>query len=261
MRKHVEISFQRTIQISLLGTSLFFTCLGAVAADDPLLVRYAKQGWLELKAKNYPEAEKFFQAALMRALNFSHNDQLLSQSYDHLADLQYLQGNYVEAEPYYRKAIASLESYLPNKQYQSVMKETLKAKQELVHQMADLADCLRAEAKYPEVETIYRNALKIDVGASSKAVIEKASIESDLGDVLSLQGKYAEAEEQYKTALPVFEKAHNQALTLDLLQDYEALLLINNRIDEADAMENRIKTIRATADAEQPSPERRNARD
>ncbi len=218
-------------------------CSSAVlAADDSLWQRYNDEGKKALKDKDFPLAETNFQAALHRAEQFGNDEKAKAISYDHVADAKYLGGHYADAEPYYKKSIDCLQKCL-EQSGQSTEEEKHKLKKMLYHQMSDLADCYRAEAKYADAEAIYRQVLAIDFGSDSEAQVKKATIQSQLGDILSLQGKYDEAERFYKTALPVFEKAGNEKLVLDLLEDYDALLRMTDRRAEADAMEDRIKNI------------------
>ncbi len=226
--------------------SLLIVTQAAAVADgqDALWQRYTISGKEACNRNDFAEAESCFQAALMRSEKFGKDDRDRATSYDNVAEAKYKSGHYADAEPYYKKSIASLQRCIARMAVTHVSAtEQLKLKRELIDEMSELADCFRAETKYSDAEQIYRQALSTDNGNDIDADLQKAKVKSQLGDVLSLQGKYAESERLYKEALPVFEKAHNDRMTLDLLEDYDALLRITNRSQEADSMEDRIKSI------------------
>ena len=232
------------IRVGFLAASMACSLAPPAFTQDAIWQRCTTSGLEAEKHNDFPQAESCFQAALHRAEKFNCDDKCRATSYDNVADIKYKSGHYADAEPFYKKSIANLEKCVTRDALTHVSQaEQLKLKRELIDEMSEMADCYRAETKYFEAEQIYKQALTVENGADLEAEVQKASIKSDLGDVLSLQGKYDEAEKLYKEALPVFEKAHNDRLSLDLLEDYDALLRMTKRTKEADAMEDRIKSI------------------
>ncbi len=61
---------------------------------------------------DYAEAEKLFLAALKEAEKFGNQDPRLATSLNNLAELYRAQGNYEQAEPLYRRALAIDEKAL-----------------------------------------------------------------------------------------------------------------------------------------------------
>jgi tetratricopeptide (TPR) repeat protein len=234
----------KMLRVSFLLAIFAAHCCPSALAQDALWERYTQAGTEAAKRNDFPLAESSFQAALHRAEKFNTDDKVRATSYDNVADTKYKAGHFADAEPYYKKSIACLQRCVTR---DALMRpgqdEQLKLKRELINELSDLADCYRAETKYFEAEQTYRQAVATTNGTDQDAQVQKAIVKSRLGDVLSLQNKFDEAEKLYKESLPVFEKAHNDRLTLDLLEDYDALLRMTKRSKEADAMEDRIKTI------------------
>jgi tetratricopeptide (TPR) repeat protein len=240
-------SMPKILRVSLLLTIFSAHSCLSVFAQDALWERYTATGVEATKHNDFALAESSFQAALHRAEKFNTDDKVRATSYDNVADTKYKAGHYADAEPYYKKSIACLQRCVTRDAAMRVAQdEQLKMRRELINEMDEMADCYRAETKYFEAEQIYRQALATENGADLDAEVQKANVKSRLGDVLSLQNKFDEAEKLYKESLPVFEKAHNDRLILDLLEDYDALLRMTKRAKEADAMEDRIKTIHPT---------------
>ncbi len=61
---------------------------------------------------DYPEAERQFEPALKTAEGFGPQDPRLARSLNNLALLYYAQGDYAEAEPLYKRALAISEKAL-----------------------------------------------------------------------------------------------------------------------------------------------------
>jgi tetratricopeptide (TPR) repeat protein len=234
----------RILRVSFLLALIASHYCPSAFAQDALWERYTQGGIEAAKHNDFALAESNFQAALHRAEKFNTDDKIRATSYDNVADTKYKAGHYADAEPYYKKSIACLQRCVTRDALmKAAQQEQLKLKRELISEMSDLADCYRAETKYVDAEQIYRQAVAITSGKDLDAEVQKAIVKSRLGDVLSLQNRFDEAEKLYKECLQVFEKAHNDRLTLNLLENYDALLRITKRSKEADAMEDRIKTI------------------
>jgi len=217
----------------------------AALADDYLWTRYTTEGRNLVKQHKYGLADKCFRAALTRAKQLDPKDGVIRDTYHDLAMLRYDQGRYQEAEPFFKNGIASYESYVKQLgKDANAKKQCLVALREQVKEMSTLADCYRAEGKYKLADVLYRSAMKDMEQWGQQDTVLYASMLSELADVLSMQKKYTEAEALYKQCQPILEHHNALEYLVDLYQDYDALLRVTNRNDEAEAMEKKIEKAR-----------------
>ena len=120
----------------------------AVTQDTPW-DKYMKAGIAAYQQGQYARAQKQFAAALERAEKFGEQDPRLGISLLGLGNVYTEQGNYSQAEPLYRRALAILEKALgpehPN----------------VAASLNNLAELFRDQGKYVEAEPLYRRALAI----------------------------------------------------------------------------------------------------
>jgi tetratricopeptide (TPR) repeat protein len=216
-----------------------------VYAADVLWQRYTDQGREAKKEGSLADAEKYFRAALERALELHATGAVLRESYQNLADTKYLHGHYEDAVPLFKHAIESYGEELKRMPSSTNDQNRRDLCEQMVKEQMSLADCYRAEGKYKLGEALYRAAFKTLDDSHDDNKLARAHIQSELGDCLSVEARYAEAEAMYKEALPVLEKYNATDILVDLLQDYDALMRATNRGAEAEKLEAKLAAIRA----------------
>ena len=126
---------------------------------------------------------------------FGADDARFAVSLIRVAQIYYVQDNYAEAEPFYKRALSILEKALgPDNPGVATA-------------LGSLALCYQHQGSYAEAEPLLERALGIDEKALGP---EDAGLATDLNNLASLyddQGKYADAEPFYKRALSILEKA------------------------------------------------------
>ena len=149
----------------------------------------------------------------------------------------YNAGQYVEAEPPYKRALDIHEKAL-GKDHPSTATS-----------LNNLALLYDSQGKYAEAEPLYKRALDIHEKALGKDHPSTARSLNNLAVLYDSQGKYAEAEPLYKRALVIFEAAlgPEDPNVATLLENYADLLRKMNREEEAAKLEARAKKIRAKA--------------
>ena len=130
---------------------------------------------------NYPEAEKHLVAAVKEAEGFGPQDPRLATSLNNLALLYYRQGEYIEAEPLYLRALAIDEKALGSDH------------PALAIDLNNLAELYRAQSKFGEAEPLYLRALVIAEMALGPDHTLVATILRNLERLYYAEGKYVDA--------------------------------------------------------------------
>lgn len=220
-------------------TSIIWFALAAQASSpqDKIWQRYMDSAQIELKAGKNASAQKNLRAALSRA---KKEPSLEIRTALELASLEFNDGHFKVAEPTLKTALNDIRRLEKSKA--STEHNDL---DESFHRASEmLADCYRADGQYKLAEQTYRSILKESSVDTQKCRIASAVAKSELADVLSIQRHYGEAEPLYKEAMTVFEQYSSNDHLLDLLQDYEALLNVTNRLPEAQKLQTRIEAMR-----------------
>ena len=151
-------------------------------------------------------------------------------------------GNFTEAEPLYKRALATNEEALgPNHPG-------------VATNLNNLAGLYKNQGKYAEAEPLYKRALAIREKVLGPSHPSVATSLNNLAALYTSQGKYAEAEPLYKRALAIREKAlgpeHPDLAAV--IENYAFLLRKMNRDKEAAELEARAKAIRAKHQEKNP---------
>lgn len=184
-------------------------------------------GESEFKKGNYKAAEENFKEALEICRSFGPDylkDQRTVRALNNLAELYRSQGRYKEAEPYYEKTIANINSCFNEN----------RPERALVHN--NYAACLREMGRYKEADQQYSIAIsswenKIkqpDSPILARMLCGLAKLRAD-------QGNYAEAEKLYQKALAIGEKAagKNDVANADILANTGGLYRDMKQYDKA----------------------------
>jgi tetratricopeptide (TPR) repeat protein len=188
-------------------------------------------------------------------------------------------GQYVKAEPLYKRALEIREKALGKDHLETATSlnnlaslyesQGKYAEAEPLHKRAleirekalgkdhsltaaslnNLALLYDSQGRYAEAEPLLKRALEIKEKALGKDHPSTATSLNNLASLYYSQGKYAEAEPLYKRTLAIFEAAlgpeHPNVATV--MENYAVLLRKMNREDEAARLEARAKEIRAKA--------------
>ena len=171
-------------------------CLASFAvAQDTAWEKLNAVGMKALQEGRYAEAEQHWTAALKEAEKFGGQDPRLATSLNNLAELYRVQGQYAEAEPLYRRALAIWEKALGPEH------------PDVAAGLNNLAELYRAQGQYAEAEPLFQRALAIWEKAHGPEHPDVAQSRNNLAALYGAQGRYAEAEPLYKRALAIWEKA------------------------------------------------------
>ncbi|MFN8628541.1 MAG: tetratricopeptide repeat protein [Candidatus Binatia bacterium] len=157
-----------------------------------------------------------------------------------LAILRRQQGNLAEAENLYRQALAIRE------------RRQGPAHPDVAIILNNLAAVYAAEGKYDAAQPLLERSVEIRQTALGEDHVRTAESLNNLALLYAAQGKPAAAEQLYRRAITVLEKqsatpsAATQGELDRVLENYAALLWDTGRDREAEAMEARVRLLRAT---------------
>lgn len=177
----------------------------------------------------YREAADEFRNALIFATNSKDSATALNNS----AVALQLGGNYLAAEPLYRRALTIVEKQLglehPN----------------VAASLNNLASLLHAQGKYSEAEPLFRHALAIGEKQLGPEHPDVATNLNNLASLLQAQGKYIEAEPLYRRALKINEKqlGPEHPSVAQSLNNLASLLRAQGRYSEAELLFHRALAI------------------
>ncbi|HEY9787260.1 MAG TPA: tetratricopeptide repeat protein [Candidatus Obscuribacterales bacterium] len=197
------------------------------------------------------QEENKLRSELAQAKKFGVTDRRYRTALGHLAKLNYERGDFKDAVPLYKEAVADSKRALDDLKRKKAAKEEIAVEtREYAEDLSDLADCYRGEERYGEAADAYKQALKLLDSIGTEDTLQRAAIESELADVYTSMNKYAEAEALYKTVLDRLERKQNakepdakrlDAILVDTLQDYAILLNATKRTKEAEAILNEVR--------------------
>jgi tetratricopeptide (TPR) repeat protein len=168
----------------------------AASAESQIRVweTYLESGVKARSEGRYSEAEQLLKEAIQEADKFGSESARYASSINELAELYRIRGQYAEAEPLFRKALA-------------IRERVLGADDPAVAQSLNrLGLLLRNRGKYSEAEPLFRQSLEIWSKKSSEESSDVAqSLNNLAGDLLD-KGKYAEAESLCRRSLAISEK-------------------------------------------------------
>lgn len=119
----------------------------------------------------------------------------------------------------------------------------------LATSLNNLAALYHSQGKYAFAEDVYKRALVRNEKLYGEKSAEVARIFFNLAVLYSAKAAYDEAESNYKTSLAIKEELFgvNDKELLANLRNYSQLLRRMNREQEAQSLEDRIKTIETTS--------------
>ena len=181
----------RTVCLLVLGVVCVASC---TMAQDTAWEKYMKAGEEACQRAQYAEAEKQFLAALQEAEKFGPKDSRLATSLNNLALLYDAQGQYAQAEPLYRRALAIWEQALVP-EHPSV-----------AISLNNLALLYRAQRKYTEAELLFRRALAVWEKALGPEHPNVAMALENYAELLRKTNRAAEAAKMEARALAIRAK-------------------------------------------------------
>lgn len=187
--------------------------------------------------------EQVLLAELHAAERKDPNGLVVADTLYNLAILRRQQGQPVEAEQLYRRALAIRE----RKQGAN--------SPDVAVVLNNLAALQAAQGHYTDAQSLFERALAIREHALGKEHVLTAESLNNLALLYAAQGNSTAAEPLYKRAVAILEKhrdTQNKALGR-VLENYAALLYDTGHENQAKALEARAKVIRAAADA-RPTP-------
>ena len=193
--------------------------------QDLAKVHYLQGQTYELQI-NYPEAERYHKKA---AAIEDENPFYL----DAHATLLQTMGQYDEAEPLFRRALAIGEKTLgPNHP-------------DVATWLSNLASLLYAQGNYLDAEPLYRRALAIGEKTLGPDHQNIATCLNNLASLLYAQGNYLDAEPLYRRALAISEKTlgPNHPDVATRLNNLALLLKAQAKYDEAEPLYRRALAI------------------
>lgn len=217
-------------------------------------------------------------AVLSRAQEAPFSDPKLRPVYSTLADVQYRQGRFTEAEPLYKNILSIDEKtlganhpgvaadltnlallYMAQRRYseaEPLVKRALSIYEGsygsgnllVIKTRSMLASIYEMQSNLPQAETYYKEALEKAQSGLGPNDAETARVLNSLAFLYYKEGKLAESETTYKWALASTEAAFGQqdSAVAACLKDYALVLRKLNRNDEADKLEARAKNILAS---------------
>lgn len=164
------------------------------AAQAHVWETYLEGGVKARKEGRYLEAEKMIKESLEEAEKFGTDSSRYAASLNELAELDRIRGQYSEAEPLYRKALAIRQRSLG-------MEDP-----DLAQSLNDLALLLEDKGKYLEAEPLLRQALEIWKKKPGEESPQVAQGLNNLARDLFERGKYAESDQLARRSLEIREK-------------------------------------------------------
>jgi tetratricopeptide (TPR) repeat protein len=151
----------------------------------------------------------------------------VAESLNNLAALYYAKGQYAQAEPLYRRALAIYENALGLEHSQ------------VATCLNNLAGLYQTQGQYAQAEPLYRRALALREKSLGPEHLDVAYSLNNLAGLYYAQGQYAQAEPHFKRALAIFETAlgPEHPNVTQILENYAALLRKLDRTAEAETME------------------------
>ena len=239
---------------------------------------YQESGQYATAQHSLERSLQILEETLKSALGTNH---LIVSGLVALADLYVAQGRYFEAEPLYKRALASLwllpshralvmahlgilyqrlGDYLKAEKYSlRVLKFYEKAfgteHSNTATSLNNLAVIYENQGRYEQAEPLYQRALAIKEKVLGSEHPSVAITLDNLAGLYHAQGQYGQAEPLYQRALTILEKAlriihPNIAITLE---NYAALLRKTGRNTEAITLESRAQAIRARHTEKNPT--------
>ncbi|HEV2495519.1 MAG TPA: tetratricopeptide repeat protein [Terriglobia bacterium] len=153
-----------------------------------LVERYVPLASAEYEQGHYPAAE----SALRKVLAVDSDDPLVLNN---LGIVLEAEAKYTEAEPLYRRALATNEKALGPEH------------PDVATDLNNLAALYAEQGEYAEAEPLYKRALAIAEKALGPEHLDVAKDLNNLAALYTERGEYAEAEPLYKRALAIAEKA------------------------------------------------------
>ena len=139
---------ERTKAGLLLAGVLFLWLVSCAAAETSWETSNAA-GLEAFQKARYAEAEKRWLAALEEAKNFGPDDQRLALSYNNLAELYRVQGNYAQAELLYKRSLAIREKILGLRH------------PDVAQSLNSLAELYGTQGNHAEAEPLHKRSLAI----------------------------------------------------------------------------------------------------
>jgi tetratricopeptide (TPR) repeat protein/CHAT domain-containing protein len=223
-----------TVRLMAFAALALLTHFGPAWGQD--LKQLEEQFRAAMNAGHYQEAERLARQGLAAA---SASQKPLTIAYwsTKLGLTLATLGRYVEAEPFFRRALAIYEkAFGPNHP-------------DVAASLHNLATLYTEQGRYAEAEPLYRRALGINEKALGPDHPDVADNLNNLAALYKDQGRYAEAEPLYKRALVIREKAfgpdhRDVAQSLNNLAD---LYSAQGRYAEAEPLHRRALAIREKA--------------
>ncbi|MGC8645901.1 MAG: tetratricopeptide repeat protein, partial [Thermoplasmata archaeon] len=103
---------------------------------------------------------------------------------------------------------------------------------------ANLAELYRKQGKYPEAETLYKEALEIRIRSLGSNHPDVANTKNNLALLYYNQGRYSEAETLYKEALEILIKSFGEIHPdfANTMKNLAALYVKQGRYSEAETL-------------------------
>ena len=203
-------------------------------------VRAVNEAFPAIEYANWPLCDRLLPHAQTLArfidelgFEFSEAARMLNQAGYYLRE----RGQYAEAEPLYRRALAIVEKAVGPEHPNTAAS------------LNNLAALYDSQGRYDEAEPLYRRALAIREKARGPEHPNTAASLNNLAELYLSQGRYAEAEPLYRRALAIVEKAlgPEHPDTATTLNNLAALYDSQGRYDEAEPLYRRALAIREKA--------------
>ena len=214
----------------LLAGTMSGCKIEAVSWEDQIAL--AEQAYMQ---QRFDEAERLFNAAVLKAEAFQQPDTRLALSLTQLAKLYHAQGRYGNAEPLYLRALGIYE--LTRGPEHPDVAATLN----------NLGVLYRMHGQFSEAKPMLERALAIKRKTMGSQHPDVALALSNLGTLYYAQGLYDDAEPLYREALAIREQAlgPDHVEVAKSLKEYALLLIKTGRQREAWLMMERVKKIEA----------------
>jgi tetratricopeptide (TPR) repeat protein len=239
MRPFREKNFWRHHTI-LLGLLLVWNQACSPGASWETTILGGQQAYAK---GEYAEAERIFQAAVIRAEKFGVKDLRYALSLNHLAQAFQAQGKYVEAEPLYLKTLDIVQT-VQGAEHPDVAAV-----------LNNLGVLHRMHGQYAEAEPFLTRALAIKEKALGSEHLDVALSLQNLATLYVTQTRYSLAQPLLKRAVKIREQAlgPNHPDVAKTLNDYGDLLTKTGRQAEAEAVLARAAAIPTSQGASTPS--------
>lgn len=224
-RKVSEFVGASVLMTLLIGACVQQTWESAMAA-----------GQQALTAEDYPRAERIFSAALVKARGGEGDELRVALTLTFLARAYEGQRKFIDAEPRYLEALRIVQKVRgPDHPDAAAI-------------LNNLGVLNRMHGQYPEAEHYLKQALAVKEGAHGPSHPDIALTLLNLAQLHVAKDDYEAAVPLYERALGIYEMAYGpEDLRLaDTLDRYVVLLRKIHRDDEADRLERRAESIRAS---------------